>query len=147
MPRPKVPDDKRQRIAQACDSCKRRKQKVRTFNANSPPSRIIELSPMLHLPPWCFLKYGLLSGSRIWGPRQKDQTEPSCSKLRGPALPMSSVFVVPKPSPDKYEAWDCILGAVSRLHNIPRQGSCVYDKNILPTTAPGHYAQFCVYGH
>lgn len=37
MPRPKVPDDKRQRIAQACDSCKRRKQKVRTFNANSPP--------------------------------------------------------------------------------------------------------------
>ncbi|KAL0473551.1 hypothetical protein QR685DRAFT_434424 [Neurospora intermedia] len=29
MTRPKVPDDKRQRTAQACDSCKRRKQKVR----------------------------------------------------------------------------------------------------------------------
>lgn len=28
MTRPKVPDDKRQRTAQACDSCKRRKQKV-----------------------------------------------------------------------------------------------------------------------
>ncbi|KAL2188865.1 hypothetical protein L209DRAFT_751991 [Thermothelomyces heterothallicus CBS 203.75] len=31
MTRPKVPDDKRQRTAQACDSCKRRKQKVRVF--------------------------------------------------------------------------------------------------------------------
>lgn len=29
MTRPKVPEDKRQRIAQACDTCKRRKQKVR----------------------------------------------------------------------------------------------------------------------
>jgi hypothetical protein len=29
MTRPKVPEDKRQRIARACDSCKRRKQKVR----------------------------------------------------------------------------------------------------------------------
>lgn len=28
MTRPKVDDDKRQRTAQACDSCKRRKQKV-----------------------------------------------------------------------------------------------------------------------
>ena len=28
MTRPRVPDDKRQRTAQACDSCKRRKQKV-----------------------------------------------------------------------------------------------------------------------
>lgn len=28
MTRPKVPDEKRQRTAQACDSCKRRKQKV-----------------------------------------------------------------------------------------------------------------------
>ena len=28
MTRPKVPDDKRQRTAQACDMCKRRKQKV-----------------------------------------------------------------------------------------------------------------------
>ncbi|KAH6627814.1 hypothetical protein F5144DRAFT_285475 [Chaetomium tenue] len=31
MTRPKVPDDKRQRTAQACDSCKRRKQKVGTL--------------------------------------------------------------------------------------------------------------------
>lgn len=31
MTRPKVPDDKRQRTAQACDSCKRRKQKVGAF--------------------------------------------------------------------------------------------------------------------
>jgi hypothetical protein len=30
MTRPKVPDDKRQRTAQACDTCKRRKQKVRS---------------------------------------------------------------------------------------------------------------------
>lgn len=29
MTRPKVPDDKRQRTAQACETCKRRKQKVR----------------------------------------------------------------------------------------------------------------------
>lgn len=28
MTRPRVPDDKRQRTARACDSCKRRKQKV-----------------------------------------------------------------------------------------------------------------------
>ncbi|OBR13988.1 Fungal specific transcription factor domain-containing protein [Colletotrichum higginsianum IMI 349063] len=28
MTRPKVPEDKRQRTAQACDTCKRRKQKV-----------------------------------------------------------------------------------------------------------------------
>lgn len=28
MTRPKVPPEARQRIAQACDSCKRRKQKV-----------------------------------------------------------------------------------------------------------------------
>ncbi|KAK3388209.1 hypothetical protein B0T20DRAFT_365469 [Sordaria brevicollis] len=32
MTRPKVPDDKRQRTAQACDSCKRRKQKVRCLS-------------------------------------------------------------------------------------------------------------------
>lgn len=31
MTRPKVPPDQRQRIAQACDSCKRRKQKVPIF--------------------------------------------------------------------------------------------------------------------
>lgn len=31
MTRPKVPDDKRIRTAQACESCKRRKQKVRLF--------------------------------------------------------------------------------------------------------------------
>lgn len=37
MTRPKVPDDKRQRTAQACDSCKRRKQKVCCFNSTSPP--------------------------------------------------------------------------------------------------------------
>ncbi len=30
MTRPKVDPDKRQRTAQACDSCKRRKQKVKT---------------------------------------------------------------------------------------------------------------------
>ncbi|CCF46164.1 hypothetical protein CH063_15007 [Colletotrichum higginsianum] len=28
MTRPKVPEDKRQRTAQACDTCKRRKQKL-----------------------------------------------------------------------------------------------------------------------
>ncbi|KAL2181787.1 fungal-specific transcription factor domain-containing protein [Thermothelomyces heterothallicus CBS 202.75] len=32
MTRPKVPDDKRQRTAQACDSCKRRKQKCNGMN-------------------------------------------------------------------------------------------------------------------
>ena len=32
MTRPKVPDDKRQRTAQACDTCKRRKQKVSSLS-------------------------------------------------------------------------------------------------------------------
>jgi ribosomal protein L37AE/L43A len=32
MTRPRVPDDKRQRTAQACDSCKRRKQKCNGLN-------------------------------------------------------------------------------------------------------------------
>lgn len=35
MTRPKVPDEKRQRTAQACDSCKRRKQKVRSLSSNT----------------------------------------------------------------------------------------------------------------
>ncbi|KAI3539220.1 hypothetical protein CPAR01_15239 [Colletotrichum paranaense] len=36
MTRPKVPDDKRQRTAQACDTCKRRKQKVSILFSPSP---------------------------------------------------------------------------------------------------------------
>ncbi|KAF6834286.1 hypothetical protein CMUS01_06217 [Colletotrichum musicola] len=37
MTRPKVPEDKRQRTAQACDTCKRRKQKVSvTFSSHIP---------------------------------------------------------------------------------------------------------------
>ncbi|KAF6818913.1 hypothetical protein CSOJ01_01570 [Colletotrichum sojae] len=37
MTRPKVPEDKRQRTAQACDTCKRRKQKV---SATFPTSHV-----------------------------------------------------------------------------------------------------------
>lgn len=44
MTRPKVPDEKRQRTAQACDSCKRRKQKVRRFHVNY----LMLLSPITH---------------------------------------------------------------------------------------------------
>ncbi|KAL0931764.1 uncharacterized protein CTRU02_212717 [Colletotrichum truncatum] len=50
MTRPKVPEDKRQRTAQACDTCKRRKQKVSTclfYVPVSPPRSLPETQTML----------------------------------------------------------------------------------------------------
>lgn len=49
MTRPKVPEDKRQRTAQACDTCKRRKQKVSCAVSLSPP--FISPRPSYLVPP------------------------------------------------------------------------------------------------
>ncbi|OLN94013.1 hypothetical protein CCHL11_03453 [Colletotrichum chlorophyti] len=121
MTRPKVPFDKRQRTAQACDTCKRRKQKV--------SSHFLPLTPQHHRSPVDCLAFLAFRSDRLCPDDRISHITLDVTALDGVLMPATSLDnpspMLPSPSWQVASSTRISHAKIPSVHSMSRSPGLV----------------------